>query len=169
MFIYQQVSTSKNKQSQLMSTHSSPWRFSPLQSPLPSAAVPSPPVPATRRAPPPPGGVRTVDDRRPIGGSGSGGSPGPKNDGKMGICWWNFDGFWWKWEKLLMDFEGTFDFDFRLKQHEATTLGRWGLKLHQENVTNNKPKEYDQQQQLHEKANQSLSEWCLRAVWDKPR
>ena len=110
----------------------------------------------------------TVDDRRPIGGSGSGGSPGPKNDGKMGICWWTLRNFdengkicWWILRERSIS--------KRLKQHEATTMGRWGLKLHQENVTNNKPKEYDQQQQLHEKANQSLSEWCLRAVWDELR
>ena len=32
-----------------------------------------------------------------------------------------------------------------------------------------KTKGYPQQQQLHEKVNKSLSEWCLKAAWDKPR
>jgi len=35
--------------------------------------------------------------------------------------------------------------------------------------TKSKPKEYPQQQQLHEKVSKCLWEWCLKTVWDKPR
>ena len=41
--------------------------------------------------------------------------------------------------------------------------------LCEEKHKENEPKEYPQQQQLHEKVNKCLSEWCLGAVWDKPK